>query len=433
MHLDIPCRVLVKGYIIDGNQLSTFPSVIERVLEQMGVSRILVLRGIGMDNQTLPKVSVVTPSYNQGRFIEETILSVISQDYPNLEYIIVDGGSTDNTMSIVKKYQSQISYYISEPDNGQSDAINKGFSFSTGQILAWINSDDVYLPGAISAAVHAMKVTDASVVYGDFELINAESHILDTIRSPDFDAIRLLNGDYIPQPSTFFRRSAFFDVGRIDESLHYSMDYDLWLKMALGYRFLHVSKTLSKFRLHTDSKTVTAAPLFLSDSIKMFDRLLPLYVQKDWRYISNIYSQIFWTMLHLLVLRDVDPEIEIPDISSKLFVFSNRFLDKIKTGTLFSGATDPLKELLILLNDIYGNDRPLSPREEKEWVNLQEEKMLDLLDILYNRGDSHATKSFVDLLAYDMKAIKYRKSFDFIFRMLLTKRGIRYLRRMRKM
>jgi glycosyltransferase involved in cell wall biosynthesis len=406
--------------------------VIERIPEQMDYHRVSA-RGNGMNNQALPKVSVVTPSYNQGRFIEETILSVISQDYPNLEYIIVDGGSTDETMSIVEKYRSQVSYCISEPDNGQSDALNKGFTLSNGQVLAWINSDDVYLPGAISAAVHAMMVTDTSVVYGDFELINAESHVLGTVRSPDFDAVRLLNGDYIPQPSTFFKRSAFFDVGRLDESLHYSMDYDLWLKMALGYRFLHVPKTLSRFRLHIDSKTVSAAPLFLSDSIKMFDRLLPLYIQKEWKYIFNIYSQIFWNMLHLLVLRDVDPGIEIPDFNRQLSVLCNRFLDQMKTGTLFSEATDPLKELLILLNNIYGNERPLSSREEKEWVYLQEEKMLDLLDILYNRGDPQATKSFVDLLAYDIRTIRYRKSFDFIFRILLTKRGIRYLRKVRKM
>src|SRR5437016_2863998 len=178
----------------------------------------------------LPLVSVVTPSFNQEEYIEATIRSVLGQDYPAIEYIVVDGGSGDSTIEILKRYQGKLTW-TSEKDAGQADAINKGFARARGEIVAWLNSDDTYEPGAISAAVGYLRAhPDVAMVYGEANFIDAAGKFIGRCAHvEEFDAGRLVNySDFIVQPASFFRRSALEAVGGLDPSLHYAMDYDLW-------------------------------------------------------------------------------------------------------------------------------------------------------------------------------------------------------------
>jgi glycosyltransferase involved in cell wall biosynthesis len=212
------------------------------------------------DGSPWPRVSVVTPSYNQGQFIEETMRSVLLQGYPNLEYIVVDGGSMDGSVEIIRKYEPWLAYWVSEPDQGQSDAINKGWRRATGEIVAWLNSDDIYLSGTVGAASTAlMQSPEVAVVYGNYQQIDGEGELIKVGgASREFDLRRLLwtLSSYIPQPSAFIRRSVLEDVGLLDATLHYSMDYDLWLRIGVRYPLRYVEEVWSAARMHTDAKTV---------------------------------------------------------------------------------------------------------------------------------------------------------------------------------
>jgi len=192
------------------------------------------------DGSPWPRVTIVTPSYNQGQFIEETIRSVLLQGYPNLEYIIMDGGSSDGSVDIIRKYDPWLAYWVSEPDRGQSHAVNKGWERATGEIWAWLNSDDLYLPGAIGRAVEALWNNPGNaLVHSDVICIDETSLCMKPYRSGPIDAKELLmgnNGRHILQPTVFIRRVALWAVGGLDESLHMAMDLDLWIKLALSYR-----------------------------------------------------------------------------------------------------------------------------------------------------------------------------------------------------
>lgn len=207
-----------------------------------------------------PKISIVTPSYNQGQYLEETIQSILSQNYPNVEHLIMDGGSTDNSVEVIKKYEDKITFWRSHKDRGQSDAIIEGFGRATGEIIAWLNSDDQYEPGALHKVAEAFeKRKDAVVVYGDYNVLRQDgSRELKPKVSCDFDVMAhayLM----IPQPSAFWKKAAYEEVGGLDVDLHYTMDYDLFLKLAQRYtakRFVHLQTPLSLFRLHDESKSV---------------------------------------------------------------------------------------------------------------------------------------------------------------------------------
>lgn len=208
----------------------------------------------------LPKISIVTPSYNQGQFLEETILSVLNQNYPNLEYIIIDGGSTDSSVEIIKKYKTRLAHWVSEPDKGQSDAINKGFRYATGKILAWLNSDDIYLPGTLFKVVHYFqKHSEVECVYGDIIMIDQVGKTLYKRKVIPFQFRMALYGAcLVPQPSTFFTREALGKTGELDISLHYQMDFELFLRMASrGVKFGIIRRPLAAFRLHSAAKTVS--------------------------------------------------------------------------------------------------------------------------------------------------------------------------------
>jgi glycosyltransferase involved in cell wall biosynthesis len=206
------------------------------------------------------KFSVVTPSLNQGRFLEETIQSVLSQGSPNLEYIIIDGGSTDGSVDIIKKYEKKLSYWVSEKDRGQSDAINKGLRRASGEILAWLNSDDCYLPGTLERVAEFFSSHPAvDLVYGDLLLIDGGGKTLGIRRVVPYNYTLALYGlSTVPQPSAFFRRRALDVVGLLDEELHYQMDTEFFLRFGRkGLNIKHLPVPLAMFRLHAQSKTVS--------------------------------------------------------------------------------------------------------------------------------------------------------------------------------
>lgn len=206
-----------------------------------------------------PKISVVTPSYNQGQFLEETILSVINQNYPNLEYIIIDGGSTDNSVDIIKKYEKYLAYWVSEKDDGQTYAIIKGLQKSTGNFLTWLNSDDTYLPGGLEAVANAIvQYPDLNVVYGDYVITDQAGKYLLQKREIKFDFDIMLYGPcFIGQPSAFFSRSIYDQVGGLDVNFNFFMDVEFWLRIAKnGGKFTHIKKTIATYRFHEESKTI---------------------------------------------------------------------------------------------------------------------------------------------------------------------------------
>lgn len=212
-----------------------------------------------------PKISIITPSYNQGQFLEQTILSVLNQNYPNLEYIIIDGGSTDNSVEIIKRYEKHLTYWVSEKDRGQSHAINKGFKIATGDILGWINSDDYLANDALKYVADTLSdqyVWCVGLCQGvDSEGNYLQSYLPDQIHSKDDWVIRFSKGvTYsLPQPSTFYKKSVLEKTGLLDEKLHYVFDHYFFFKIYDHFSEpIYLNQILSFFRLHNASKTVSS-------------------------------------------------------------------------------------------------------------------------------------------------------------------------------
>ena len=217
----------------------------------------------------LPSVTIVTPSYNQGRFIRETIESVLSQDYPRLEHVVVDGGSTDETISILKSYGQQLTW-VSEPDRGQAHAINKGWKLARGEILAWLNSDDMYLPGAVSKAVnYLVNHPQVGMVYGEGYHIAESGTVIGRFPTESFIAERLKETCFIFQPAAFMRRSVIEAVGFLNESLSYCMDYDLWIRVSQKYDVGYFPEYLAQVRLHEGCKTVRQRAASYKETVEM--------------------------------------------------------------------------------------------------------------------------------------------------------------------
>jgi glycosyltransferase involved in cell wall biosynthesis len=222
----------------------------------------------------LPRLSIVTPSYNQGRFIEETIVSVLAQDYPRLEYIVIDGGSTDNTLEVVRRYEGRLTFWLSEGDRGQSDAINKGFRRATGDIVTWLNSDDVYLPHALRRAVEHFDDPEVALVHGKCVLFGEGfKEEVKGAGGRDLEALYLARVPF-PQPSSFFRRRVLLEQGYLDESLHTMMDYDLLVRVALNYKLKRVEDTFSRYRLHEGCKTLSSPVGHARAAARVFSKLL---------------------------------------------------------------------------------------------------------------------------------------------------------------
>jgi glycosyltransferase involved in cell wall biosynthesis len=204
-------------------------------------------------------VSIVTPSYNQGEFIADAINSVLSQDYPRIEYVVMDGGSTDSTLEVLRGYGDRLRW-TSGPDAGQSDAIHRGFLTSSGKYIAWLNSDDRYMPGAISAAVDELEANpDAAFVYGMGEFIDGAGGVIGPCEHIEpWDFGRLLGTlDFVLQPATLFRHEAYLEIGGLDTGLNYVMDYDLWLRFGSKYPVRFLPRVLAQARVHGETKTNT--------------------------------------------------------------------------------------------------------------------------------------------------------------------------------
>ena len=205
----------------------------------------------------LPLVSIVTPSYNQHRYLEDTIRSVLDQDYPALEYFVIDGGSNDGSVEIIKKYADKLTGWVSEPDQGQTEAINKGFLRSNGEYMAWLNSDDVYQPGAIRSAVEFMqKNPEIGLVYGDTDLIDGSGKKIGRFNARQTSYQRLMRGGvYIPQPAAFWRRDVWERSGPLDPSYYFAMDYDLWVRFSKITQIKYVPEVWASFRIHDSGKS----------------------------------------------------------------------------------------------------------------------------------------------------------------------------------
>jgi glycosyltransferase involved in cell wall biosynthesis len=224
-----------------------------------------------------PLVSIVTPSYNQSRYIEQTIQSVLDQDYSHIEYIVIDGNSTDGSVDIIRKYAASLAYWVSEPDRGQTEAINKGWSMSHGEFIAYLNSDDTYVvPDAVRKGINFLLAhPDVAMVYGDAYTIDSNSRIIERQHLPDYDYVRLVRECrcYIMQPATFMRREVLDSVGYLDPSLYYAMDFDYWLRLGLSHKIAHLPEPLSHFRVHSQSKGVSTHAKNASDFVYVYDKL----------------------------------------------------------------------------------------------------------------------------------------------------------------
>ena len=229
-----------------------------------------------MSQPELPLITIITPSYNQGDYIEDTILSILNQDYPRLEYIIIDGGSTDQTVEIIKKYSDRISYWVSEKDRGQSHAINKGFERATGEIINWINSDDQLMPGTLHKLAAAFTADpELMMLHGRIEYFG-ETTPYYSVNLPAKDlTTRYVSHICMPQPATFYRRKLLLEQGLLDESLHFSMDTDLFVRAGLFYKIRQTDEVFARFRLHAASKSVSAFNKnFLKDNAVIFSKTI---------------------------------------------------------------------------------------------------------------------------------------------------------------
>jgi hypothetical protein len=235
--------------------------------------------------EDLPSISIVTPSYNQASFLEETILSILNQGYGNLEYIIIDGGSTDGSVDIIRRYQDRLAHWVSEPDQGQYHALQKGFSRAKGDVLGWLNSDDAYLPGALSTVGKAYREHPGSCIAGPVMNVDMRSGTETLV--PQFgitfeNMVRFWELKHSwHQPGFFFPRATYELVGGVDGSLNYLMDHDLTCRLLRHCQVVYVSEPLARFRLHDASKTCTAARAMLLEVSAVSQRYWPLLKSVD--------------------------------------------------------------------------------------------------------------------------------------------------------
>jgi len=255
-----------------------------------------------------PKISIVTPSFNQGQFLEETIRSVLLQGYPNLEYIIIDGGSTDSSVEIIKKYESWLVYWVSEKDGGQSEAINKGFERTTGDILAWINSDDIYLPKTFYRVSNvALNSSRPAWIVGTTFFFENDINQSKTFQ-PQYPMELLgvspfwlnfvctkLSGISLPQPSSFWSRKILETVGPLNEQLHYAMDHELYGRIAsFGFRPICINEPLAGFRLHKEQKSAETFLNFWLEELKVVDYWIQCVGEKEKRLLIEYKKWFSW-------------------------------------------------------------------------------------------------------------------------------------------
>lgn len=219
-----------------------------------------------------PLVSIVTPSFNQAPYLEQTLRSVLEQDYPAIEYFVMDGGSTDGSVKIIQRYAHRLAGWVSEPDRGQADAINKGFARAHGEIVAWLNSDDLYLPGAVRAAVEIFeRHPQAGMVFGDVVSIDGEGNPIHVMTFGDWGLEELMQFRIISQPGVFVRRQVLEQAGLLDLSYHYLLDHHLWLRCAQVAPMVYLRQRLACARFHPLAKNVAQAARFGQEAYRLVE------------------------------------------------------------------------------------------------------------------------------------------------------------------
>lgn len=266
-----------------------------------------LLRITSCDASVLPRITIVTPSYNQAAFLEATLRSVLLQNYSNLEYIVIDGGSTDGSVDIIRRYQDRIAYWVSEPDNGQCHAINKGFSKATGEWMAWLNSDDIYLPGALLTIARTILSQNGcnwvvgAVEFADIDLkpFSVFTPVCRTDDWLDFVCTKRKNGTALPQAGSFWSRKSWERAGQLDESLHYAMDHEYWGRLAYhGFRPVCIQQSLAFFRLHSQGKTARGDADFMAEERMVIENWISKVTDSDSRILTN-YLRTFGIRLLL--------------------------------------------------------------------------------------------------------------------------------------
>lgn len=212
----------------------------------------------------------MTPSYNQAKYLEQTIQSVLEQNYPRLEYIVIDGGSTDDSEHVIRTYMDQLAYWISERDSGQAEAINKGFLRARGEIIAWLNSDDYYLPDTIASVVKIFEANpDVVMVYGDMLAVDEHGQTFNVLKYKQLSLQDLLCFQIIGQPSVFFRRAVLEHAGKLDTTFHFLLDHHLWIRIAQQGRILHIPQVWSAARYHAEAKNRAKAAEFGREAFRI--------------------------------------------------------------------------------------------------------------------------------------------------------------------
>jgi len=310
----------------------------------------------------LPKVSIVTPSLNQGAYIEENIKSVLNQNYPHFEHIIIDGGSTDGTIDILKKYDHLI--WVSERDKGQSEAINKGFKRANGEIIGWLNSDDYYEPGAFLTIVGELsKAEGRYVVVGDCKVVDGKGkkigYCKGKLTHPN-NFIKYWERDYrIPQPAVFFYKEIIDRIGFLDDELHYVMDYDFWLRVSKHYQLNYIKKTLATMRVHDRAKTNLSYELFEKEWFKILrkyhsnqfsiDNFRYLFMALNFR--SNLMRVNAYSKKEELSLWEFRKKVWASIMANPLNVCKRKFASAFFRTMMGHWFTDKLKYFLTSRSD----------------------------------------------------------------------------------
>lgn len=290
-----------------------------------------------------PKISIVTPSFNQGEYLEETILSVIGQNYPNLEYIIIDGGSKDNSVDIIRKYEKHLTYWVSENDHGQADAINKGFKIATGDLFGWINSDDIYMPNVFNNIISSKPRSLDYIIFGEaihfrsnFNSISSfGSHVFNSFSS---NALNL--AEFFIQPSTFWSQSVWNKYGPLQKNLIYTFDWNYFLTLFKNnVEFLYINKPISLYRLHDKQKTQKYNYVRFNEIHNiLFDNNVNLAkVYKDLYYDKNIFNRKYFKILKRV-------------LQASYFNSSDAFLIKLLMFSKYKNVSiEKIQRLLFLL------------------------------------------------------------------------------------
>lgn len=243
-----------------------------------------------------PLISIVTPSFNQGRYLGETLDSILAQEYPSLEYIVMDGGSTDESVDVIRARQERLAFWQSQPDHGQAAAINEGFARARGVIFGWLNSDDLHMNSTLQTVANLLAgcVNEAIVVYGGCELFRDNGPVTERRSAVPFDLNRLQTTDFLDQPSVFFTRAAWERVGPLDESLHYAFDWEWFLRAAKVCHFIRSDQVLSRYRIHSQHKTGTGGLRRWEEMSEVVRRHSPDSIVRHYQFLLACPDARWW-------------------------------------------------------------------------------------------------------------------------------------------